>query len=128
MNLLTFPSYNILISLIYFVFYFPIFLLSSPFLLFFIFNYFPFFYSSLFSTFLTSFIFFYIFCLCDPLYLSYSDFLPTFCFRVRTAMNRENVLKIVDELRLLFAARRGSRLTAGQIRQIVTSTSNQTDR
>ena len=128
MNLLTFPSYNILISLIYFVFYFPIFWLSSPFLLFFIFNYFPFFYSSLFSTFLTSFFFFYIFCLCDPLYLSYSDFLPTFCFRVRTAMNRENVLKIVDELRLLFAARRGSRLTAGQIRQIVTSTSNQTDR
>ena len=43
-------------------------------------------------------------------------------------MNRENVLKVVDELRLLFAARRGSRLTAGQIRQIVTSTSNQTDR
>lgn len=36
-------------------------------------------------------------------------------------MNRDNVIRITDELRLLFAARIGQKLTAGQVRQIVQS-------
>ena len=36
-------------------------------------------------------------------------------------MNRENVLRVTDELRLLFATRIGQKLTAGQIRQIIQS-------
>ena len=36
-------------------------------------------------------------------------------------MNRDNVLRITDELRLLFAARIGQKLTAGQVRQIIQS-------
>ena len=37
-------------------------------------------------------------------------------------MNRDNVNRILEELRLLFATRKGKRLTAGQVRQIITST------
>jgi hypothetical protein len=39
-------------------------------------------------------------------------------------MNRDNVLRITDELRLLFAARIGQKLTAGQVRQIIQSANN----
>ena len=44
-----------------------------------------------------------------------------FLILIRTAMNRDNVIRITDELRLLFAARIGQKLTAGQVRQIVQS-------
>lgn len=39
-------------------------------------------------------------------------------------MNRDNVIRITDELRLLFAARIGQKLTAGQVRQIIQSANN----
>lgn len=39
-------------------------------------------------------------------------------------MNRDNVLRITDELRLLFAARIGQKLTAGQVRQVIQSANN----
>ena len=36
----------------------------------------------------------------------------------RTALDRESVFRVTEELRLLIAAREGQRMTVGQIRQV----------
>ena len=45
-------------------------------------------------------------------------------FFLRTALNRDTVLRVTEELRLLFATRVGQKLTASQVRHIVQTTNS----